>query len=49
VNSTLCRVFIGPFWLYFTGGRKQSVGSRDVYLQAESPGADRKSNWLPIP
>jgi hypothetical protein len=24
-------------------------GSLDVYLQAESPGADKESNWLPIP
>lgn len=24
-------------------------GSLDVYLQANSPGADKESNWLPIP
>jgi hypothetical protein len=24
-------------------------GSLDVYLQAKSPGADKESNWLPIP
>jgi hypothetical protein len=24
-------------------------GSLDVYLQADSPGADKESNWLPIP
>ncbi len=26
-----------------------SDGSLDVYLQAKSPGADKESNWLPIP
>jgi hypothetical protein len=24
-------------------------GSLDVYIQAESPGADKESNWLPTP
>jgi hypothetical protein len=24
-------------------------GSLDVYLQSKSPGADKESNWLPIP
>jgi hypothetical protein len=24
-------------------------GSQDAYLQAESPGPDKESNWLPIP
>lgn len=24
-------------------------GSLDVYLQGKSPGADKESNWLPIP
>ena len=24
-------------------------GSLDIYLQSESPGADKKSNWLPTP
>lgn len=24
-------------------------GSLDVYLQRDSPGADKESNWLPIP
>ena len=24
-------------------------GSLDVYLQKDSPGADKESNWLPIP
>lgn len=29
--------------------RKNPDGSVDVYLQADSPGADRESNWLPAP
>ena len=24
-------------------------GSLDIYLQSESPGADKESNWLPTP
>ena len=24
-------------------------GSFDIYLQSESPGADKESNWLPTP
>ncbi|MGO9533971.1 MAG: DUF1214 domain-containing protein [Syntrophobacteraceae bacterium] len=24
-------------------------GSLDIYLQAESPGMDKESNWLPTP
>ena len=24
-------------------------GSLDIYIQAESPGADKESNWLPAP
>jgi hypothetical protein len=24
-------------------------GSLDVYIQANSPGADKESNWLPLP
>jgi len=26
-----------------------SDGSLDIYLQRNSPGADKESNWLPVP
>ncbi|NJD33167.1 MAG: DUF1254 domain-containing protein [Gammaproteobacteria bacterium] len=33
-------------WMPF---RKNPDGSLDIYLQAESPGKDKESNWLPAP
>ena len=29
--------------------RKNADGSLEIYVQAESPGADKESNWLPAP
>lgn len=29
--------------------KKNTDGSTDIYIQKESPGADKESNWLPAP
>jgi hypothetical protein len=29
--------------------RKNADGSTEIYVQADSPGADKESNWLPAP
>ncbi|MFD4693255.1 DUF1214 domain-containing protein [Streptomyces sp. NPDC058463] len=32
-----------------SGMRTNPYGSLDIYVQHDSPGADRESNWLPAP
>ena len=43
-----------PIKRYAIGSRTQGLktnadGSVDIYLQSQSPGADKDSNWLPTP
>jgi hypothetical protein len=45
VRNAIDRYAIAP-WMPL---KYNSDGSLDIYLQANSPGTDKESNWLPIP
>jgi hypothetical protein len=45
VRNAIDRYAIAPWMLL----KYNPDGSLDIYLQANSPGADKDSNWLPIP
>jgi hypothetical protein len=46
VDNPLNRYSIGD---RTAGLAKGADGSLEIYMQAESPGADKESNWLPAP
>jgi len=48
-NGWINMLTIGKFGTDYQTRAYNSDGSLDVFLQRKSPGAEKESNWLPIP